>query len=362
MDFESKAAGAVKAKLYGRWEQALMALAPSLAEAIEKKGRHVGCPVHRGKTNRNFRAFDNVNETGGVVCNSCGTFANGLLTLEWINGWSQEQTIQACFDFIDSGVITASSTTHRSDQDDSAERHARTEQLLARYTSLFGQAYPLFRNGQVVAEAEKAFRYFGSRGLADSLEVFNHPMSQVRFHPELPYYNEHNELVDRMPALVSRVSNAHDNLVTLHRTYLRSDGRGKADVPNAKKVMATAPNRPWLSKSGIWVGDRNASRISVAEGLETALAVSAGIRHTQPVVSTVNAVGMARFVWPSSVKEITIWADNDASGTGIDAAVELHDRAMASGVTALIKVPSREDSARSRDWLDVLNERCKRTA
>ena len=37
MDFESKAAGAVKAKLYGRWEQALMALAPSLAEAIEKK-------------------------------------------------------------------------------------------------------------------------------------------------------------------------------------------------------------------------------------------------------------------------------------------------------------------------------------
>ena len=76
----------------------------------------------------------------------------------------------------------------------------------------------------------------------------------------------------------------------------------------------------------------------MAEGLETALAVSAGIRHTQPVVSTVKWVWLVCVA--SSVKEITIWADNDASGTGMDAAVELHDRAMASGVTALIKVPS----------------------
>ena|GEM_PF-3875092 len=54
----------------GHWLAILSRLAPELAPAIQRLGRHVPCPVHGGKDG--FRLFRDAPETGGGICNSCG--------------------------------------------------------------------------------------------------------------------------------------------------------------------------------------------------------------------------------------------------------------------------------------------------
>jgi putative DNA primase/helicase len=82
----------VKEDACGRWERVLLTLAPPLKAALERKGKHVPCPVHGGRDG--FRIFPDVAETGGGICNTCGSFANGFALLMWINGWEFGRAIR----------------------------------------------------------------------------------------------------------------------------------------------------------------------------------------------------------------------------------------------------------------------------
>lgn len=75
---------AVRAAARGRWVEILVALAPLTHDHLT--GRHQPCPKCGG-TDR-FRAFDDVNELGGVFCNQCFTSRNGdgFSTLQWVLG------------------------------------------------------------------------------------------------------------------------------------------------------------------------------------------------------------------------------------------------------------------------------------
>jgi hypothetical protein len=82
----------VKDDARGRWERVLPDLAPALKEAVERRGKHVPCPVHGGRDG--FRVFPDVDQTGGGVCNTCGFFADGLSLLMWVNDWDFSRTIR----------------------------------------------------------------------------------------------------------------------------------------------------------------------------------------------------------------------------------------------------------------------------
>ena len=71
----------VRERAAGRWIDMLAALAPALVPALSRPGRHVPCPVHGGT--RGFRLFRDVDDTGGGVCNTCGTFPDGFALLMW---------------------------------------------------------------------------------------------------------------------------------------------------------------------------------------------------------------------------------------------------------------------------------------
>ena len=62
----------------GRWEEILAVLAPQLQAAMDRKGRHVPCPIHGGKDG--FRVFRDVDETGGSICNTCHLFQESRLS------------------------------------------------------------------------------------------------------------------------------------------------------------------------------------------------------------------------------------------------------------------------------------------
>ncbi len=83
----------VRERTAGRWIDLLAALTPALGPALSRPGRHVPCPVHGGTDG--FRLFRDVDDTGGGVCNTCGTFPDGFALLMWVNRWSFPETLQA---------------------------------------------------------------------------------------------------------------------------------------------------------------------------------------------------------------------------------------------------------------------------
>ena len=86
--------------------------------------------------------------------------------------------------------------------------------------------------------------------------------------------------------------------------------------------------------------------LAVAEGIETALAVHK--RFDLPVWATISAGGMESLVVPEGIREILIFADNDANGVGQKAASTLADRMKEAGLHTEIYLPKITGT----DWLD----------
>src|SRR5210317_1541204 len=76
----------------GRWNEIIAILAPELQTAIINRPDHVPCPVHGGKDG--LRCFPDFDETGGMVCNTCGPFSDGIDVLRWIHKWSFPETVE----------------------------------------------------------------------------------------------------------------------------------------------------------------------------------------------------------------------------------------------------------------------------
>lgn len=75
-------AAIVKHAARGQWGVILPILAPQLADAVANPHKHYPCVKHGG--NDGLRAFDDVNETGGMVCNTCGCKSDGFAVLQWV--------------------------------------------------------------------------------------------------------------------------------------------------------------------------------------------------------------------------------------------------------------------------------------
>ena len=169
-------------------------------------------------------------------------------------------------------------------------------------------------------------------------------------HPGL-FYADGEKVLGNYPALVCRVTDCEGNLVTLHRTYLSSNGF-KAKVPTPKKLMSVPDG---MSINGAAIRLTSVKPVlGIAEGLETALSV---MRLTGMACwSVISANGMRSFQVPAGVKEVHIYADKDISGEGERAANELHDRLTKEGIKAMVHLPPHEipKGGKGVDFNDVL--------
>lgn len=165
----------------------------------------------------------------------------------------------------------------------------------------------------------------------------------------LPYFDDGVEL-GKFPVMLGAVTNSEGVLVGLHRTYVTTEGK-KALVPCPKKLSRT---------SGLLAGAsiklfgphviKGKLTMGVAEGIETALACS--LMSGVPTWSCVSAGGLKSFQWPAGLQSLVIFADNDASGVGQSAALELAGRAAAAGLECRVAIPE----AVGTDWLDAYVE------
>lgn len=352
----------------GRWMQILGALAPELAPALRKYGRHVPCPVHGGRDG--FRLFKDVEETGGGICNTCGSRHDGFAVLMWINHWDFKQTLNQVADYL--GVEKQPvepvhpAGNKNADREETATAVAPLVDARPRNVPVKHQPYEGGYNAKLherirklwadcmpysSRQAEPVRRYFNSRQIWFDVDEVEKSDS-LRFKPDLPYYEEDGREAGTFPAIVCAIRDVAGNLITLHRTYLTTAGN-KAKVDNVKK-MYPVPEGCELSGASVRLGEPKEGILGLAEGLETALSV---YRITQiPVWSTVNATLMAAFEVPAGVHTVLIWADKDQSYTGEKSAYILKARLECLGLKAFVLLPALPIPAQAKgvDWNDVL--------
>lgn len=211
---------------------------------------------------------------------------------------------------------------------DPAEIARREAEARAEAEKRERQALACWKEAQPI-RSTFAETYLRGRGITCDLP------DTLRFHPEC----WHGATAQRIPAMIARA----DGLprFAVHRTYLRLDGSGKADL---------TPNKAMLGRTAggaVCVCDEPGPLV-VAEGIETALSLSSGlIRRPATVWAALSAPGIAALRLPDNPHRLTIASDGDPAGR--EAANKLAERATALGWTvSLLPAPQ------GRDWNDIL--------
>ncbi|NCC41346.1 MAG: zinc-binding protein [Gammaproteobacteria bacterium] len=327
----------IRPRVRGRWPAVLAALAPALEPALARAGRHGPCPRHGGRDG--FRLFRDVADTGGGICNTCGAFPDGFALLMWLHDWRFPQALAAVSAVLGLEAVAGRYPPERGSIPSGHATDRTSAQARRRIERLWQAACPVN-----AAPAWPLWHYLAARGL--TLEDTDPDV--LRLHPQLAYFEAGDDR-GAFPALLSVVQGADGQRLTLHRTYLAADGRGKAPVASPRKLLP--PVAP-LAGAAIRLYAATTT-LGVAEGVETALA--AHHLSGQPVWAALNATLLERFVPPSGLTQVTIWADRDRHEAGQRAAGRLQVRLQARGIDAEVRLPPGPipDACTGVDWADV---------
>jgi putative DNA primase/helicase len=149
---------------------------------------------------------------------------------------------------------------------------------------------------------------------------------------------------DQHPCMAALVTDALTGApMSLQRTWLRFDGTDKADVERQRQFL-------WAhaKAGGVVRLDEHSGVLGVAEGIETALSID-----TVPMWAALDAGNLQGFPVLAGVRELHIFADNDANGVGLKAAKTLARRWKAAGRAVHLYMPPTVGA----DFNDVARER-----
>lgn len=301
-------------KAWGHWTDILESLGINHSFLTNKHGP---CPACAGKDR--FR-FDDKNR-GTFICNKCGA-GDGIKLLQLVYGWSFSYAI----DMIAMQVGFRSSEycfSRPSNILNHIENAKNIKQSIPIDTIAQRERYlkSTWSSARILSDGDPVDTYLKSRGI----QLTTYP-NDLRFHPNLPYYNDKGIFFGRLPAMLALIQNVQNQKVCLHRTYL-GDGC-KADVPVPKKLMT--PIKPGaLRGAAIKLFEPIDKTLALAEGIETAL--SYYIATNIPVWSTINSHGLEKVIIPHNVINIIILVDNDKSGCGQKAGIILSKRLVNDG-------------------------------
>lgn len=197
-------------------------------------------------------------------------------------------------------------------------------------------------------EAEKASgtpaeAYLVSRGL--SLAPGLNSGDVLRFHPGCPFRLEDGTTARLLAMMALFRDIITDEPCGLHRTALKPDGSGKADIPglgNPKKMLGIAKG----AAIKLSADEEITHGLGLAEGIETAMtALCAGWR---PVWACGSAGAIGAFPVLAGVEELTIFGDADP--TGLAAAKVCRTRWRQAGRLCTIFLPPQD----GEDWNDTV--------
>jgi len=203
-----------------------------------------------------------------------------------------------------------------------AEAKAKVARRAAAAHQLWSETLPI--------DGTPAEAYLRGRGISCPLP------DRLRFHPAC----WHGPSAARFPAIVALVEGGEGFAV--HRTFLRPDGTGKAGLAGGDKLMLGATAGGAVRLSG------GASRLAVAEGIESALSLLCGLLSGPAQVwATLSTSGMRALRLPEPIGQLVIASDGDQPGR---AAVH----ALANRAHALGWRVSLIDPGEGADFNDIL--------
>jgi hypothetical protein len=161
--------------------------------------------------------------------------------------------------------------------------------------------------------------YLESRALG---EILSAPPPVLRAHPGLEYWDS-GKSCGKYPAMVALFHGACGRAVTLHVTYLRSDGCAKASVPSPKKILGV-PVKGSTRGGAIHLYEPRNGILGIAEGIESALSLH--LLQKIPVWSSFCADNLKFARLPKGLRELYVGVDLDASHKGEEVASALVGR------------------------------------
>jgi len=184
------------------------------------------------------------------------------------------------------------------DPAEAARRRQKEHQKLAQRLAFSNK---VFSQGRT-CEGTRAEKYLVEARRIEGLR-FGKLKNTLRFHGEVL----HSPSGDYLPAIIAQIRGANGRALGIHRTYLRPDGSGKADVtPNKMMLGPSAGGAVRFGPDG--------PVIALAEGIETALSVARASRLT--VWATLSTSGLKGLILPPPpvAEVVIICADNDEAG------------------------------------------------
>ena len=330
----------LKRQMEGRWLSAFLTLAPALEHAVNKLGTNVSCPVDGGLDG--FRLFQDANITGGGVKQNLRVIPEGIDMLMWVNEWSFTKAYDQLEAFLANNVVEAGSVRT------SLPKVIDETNLRFWLNQVWKESIPL-----------SDLRAYPARIYCDRRRIKKAALaaSDLRFHPALNYIGTDGKILGRYGALVALVRNNDGMPVSIHRTFLTKSGM-KVDFlgrTNAPRKLTPAVNKQSKGRHVRFSSIGLAGVIGVAEGLETALAVTEATQL--PVWPTISTSMLTSFIPPDGVNTVLIFADKDRNLAGEIAANTLTERLAEVGIKAITLMPPTpilESDTKGVDWADQL--------
>jgi len=291
----------LKEQCIGRWYSILTTL------GVDEKilnGKHQPCPGCEG-TDR-FR-WTNHEDTGAYICNQCSG-GDGFDLLMLCFGWDFSRSAKEIEAIIGNTRVI--------------EKKKHDPLPLLQYvqkTAVYGP---------------EVVNYIRGRGL--------NPLNCLR-QSTLTYYDTDRKPIGKFPCMITKVVDKDNKPVTFNVTFLK-DGK-KAEVPCQKKIL---PGTKTITGCAVRLGELKDNCISVAEGIETSLAVLE--MSGDQTWAALNAGNMEKLEIPDNIEQVKIWADNDSNFTGQRSAYILARRLKIKNndLKVEVHIPEKPDT----DWLD----------
>lgn len=282
------------------------------------RNKHGPCPACGGKDR--FR-FDNKGR-GSHFCSQCGA-GDGFKLIMKVSGCSFKDAFKrvlqsAGIEQREEGAKAWTPATPPT-PDEPAKPTRRVRILL--------------KESCAIEDCDAAVDYLFSRALWPLPEGH-----QLRAHPSVEYWHDH-QAIGRFPALIAAVRDGDSELVTVHVTYLTSEGAKIADY-DARKILSPLTGRFGCSAQLMPAHDV----LGIAEGIETALSAMklTGI----PTWAALNSSLLTKFEVGPEVAKLVIFADRDIAG--LEAAAKLMEK-LQEKVQLDFRLPKI-----GKDWNDTL--------
>lgn len=296
---------------HGKWKGVLLQLG---LDRAYMSGKHGPCPICKDGVDR-FR-FDDKERRGTWICSLCGA-GDGLDLI--MKAWG--------FDFREA-CSRVDAIVGNTKDDPVAKPGMSSDDVRNALINVWRSSVP-------VSQGDLVHRYLASRRVDEVI----YPEA-LRFSAAL---NDGEGGI--RPCMIAMVHGPDGGKpVTMHRTFLKPDGSGKAEMSAPRKLMPGDMPEGCSVRLSRYAG----GALGIAEGIETAMSASA--LFSMPVWAAINAGNLAKWVPPEGCEEVAIFGDNDAKFAGQAAAYALARRLAAKGIAVTVHIPKTIGT----DWADEL--------